>query len=120
MIRRGLICLLFPTFVWGQTAKPATPAPHKPAAPVGAPPATAAPDARTAEPRKTAPDAPVITIQGLCDNPPADKTAASDCKTVATRAEFEALGDPVAPTVAPSPRRQLATRTPTQLVTVRE
>src|SRR5713226_6530086 len=111
MIRRGLICLLFTAFAWGQAAKPATPEPQNPAtpAPASTPPATAAPDAKATEPAKIAPDAPVITIQGLCDNPPADQSKPADCKTVVTRAEFEALVDAVAPAMAPSALRQLAT-----------
>jgi len=125
MIRRGLICLLFTAFAWGQAAKPATPAPQKPAAPAtaapaSAPPATAAPATKPAEPAKIAPDAPVITIQGLCDKPPADKSKAAGCKTVVTRAEFENLVDAVAPTMAPSGRRQLATRYASALVMVHE
>ncbi len=113
MIRRGLIFLLFGALAWGQAAKPATPAPQKPAAPAAPPtsvaPANATPDTKAPETPKIPPDAPVITIQGLCDNPPPDKTAGSNCKTVVTRAEFEKLVDAVAPTMAPSARRQLAT-----------
>jgi len=125
MIRRGLICLLFTAFAWGQAAKPATPEPQNPAAPATAapastPPATAAPDAKATEPAKIAPDAPVITIQGLCDNPPADQSKPADCKTVVTRAEFERLADAVAPTMAPAARRQLATRYANALVNVHE
>jgi hypothetical protein len=114
MIRRGLICLLFTAFAWGQAAKPAAPAPHKPAPPA------AALDAKAAEPAKIAPDAAVITIQGLCDNPPADKSKAADCKTVVTRAEFEKLVDALGPTMAPTARRQLATRYANALVMVHE
>lgn len=108
MIRRGLICLLFIPFALGQAPKPITPVPQKPAAPAAAPTGAASPTNAPESP-KTAPNAAVITIQGLCDNPSADKTAASDCKTVVTRAEFEALADAIAPTMAPSARRQLAT-----------
>jgi len=37
--------------------------------------------------QKISPDAPVITIEGVCDK----GTAAADCKTVVTRAEFEKI-----------------------------
>jgi hypothetical protein len=51
----------------------------------------------------------VITIRGLCDHPPADKTAASGCSTVFTRAQFEALIDLIQPNLPPAQRKQLAT-----------
>jgi hypothetical protein len=93
MTHRGLVCLLLlSTFAWGQAAKPTT-STQEPAA----------------EPAKVAPDAAVITIPGLCDKEPADKTSA-DCKTIVTRAEFEKLIEAVAPTMPPTARRQLATR----------
>ena len=65
-----------------------------------------------------APDASVITIPGLCDKPPEQKSKAADCKTVVTRAEFEQLVNAVAPTIAPAARKQLATQYATALVMV--
>ncbi|MEP6643042.1 MAG: peptidyl-prolyl cis-trans isomerase [Acidobacteriaceae bacterium] len=55
-------------------------------------------------------DAAVITLDGVCDNPPAEKSASSNCKTVVTRAEFEDLINAAAPNIPPTARRQLATR----------
>jgi parvulin-like peptidyl-prolyl isomerase len=98
---------------WGQAAKPAArPAPPKAAT------ATAAPAANTAGAATVAPGAAVITISGLCDKAPADKSKAADCKTVVTRAEFEQLLNAVAPTIAPPARKQLATQYGMALVMV--
>jgi hypothetical protein len=53
----------------------------------------------------------VITIEGVCEHPPAEKTAASDCKTVITKAEFEDAIKAIQPTVPPAgQRRQFASR----------
>jgi len=54
-----------------------------------------------------APDAPVITVQGLCDKT-AGNTAAADCKTVITRAEFEKLMNAIQPNLPDAARKQLA------------
>jgi hypothetical protein len=51
-----------------------------------APPTAAAPPAD--RPASVAPDAAVITIQGVCPAPPTDS---ADCRTVVTRTEFERL-----------------------------
>lgn len=107
MICRGFVCLLLGALAWGQAAMPnSAAAPQTPAAQ-----STATEPAKPAEPPKVvAPDATVITVQGLCDNPPADPSAAADCKTVISRAEFEALINAMAPTMPPAARRQLAER----------
>jgi len=99
MTRRGCICLLFlPSLAWGQAGAPPT-APK---------PATPSPAAGTKA--SISRDAAVITIPGLCDEGPVDKSKAADCKTVVTRAEFEQLVEAVAPTLAPPARKQLATQ----------
>jgi len=110
---RGWMCfLLLNMLAWGQAEKPpARPAPPK--APTASTAATKAPGAATV-PR----DAAVITIPGLCDKPPVDKSKAVDCKTLVTRAEFEQLIDAVAPTIAPAARKQLATQYGVALVMV--
>ncbi|MBZ5599268.1 MAG: peptidyl-prolyl cis-trans isomerase [Acidobacteriia bacterium] len=113
MIYRGLVCLLLATLAWGQAAtKPGTAAQTPPQAQgpaSGAAPA-ATPAAKPPAPADVAPDAAVITLPGVCDNPPADKSMAADCKTVVTRAEFEQILAAVAPNMAPPGRRQLANR----------
>ena len=107
----GLLCLV--TVAWGQAAKPAArPAPPKAAS------ASSAPAGNTAGAATVTPGTPVITIVGLCDQPPVDKSKAADCKTVVTRAEFEQLVAAVAPTIAPAARKQLATQYGTALVMV--
>jgi hypothetical protein len=108
MSRYGLACLLLGALAWGQAAKsnPA-PATQKEAAPSAAPAAMPA----AAQPQPTAdipPDTPVITINGLCENPPADKSAAANCKTVITRAEFEKLLEVVQPAMPARVRKQFA------------
>jgi parvulin-like peptidyl-prolyl isomerase len=125
MIYRGVVCLLLGALAWGQAANPTSsqpPAPSQnPAAPSNPVPAKPATDAKPApEASNIPPDGAVITIQGLCDNPPADKTKASDCKTVITRAEFEKLVDALGPNMAPPARRQVASRYAMGLVMAHE
>src|SRR5689334_360929 len=70
-------------------------------APAGQASAQGAPAEKSAEktaapPPEVAPDAPVITINGLCAEKPAVSTGGStpaDCKTVITRAEFEEISN---------------------------
>src|SRR5579864_7003586 len=115
MMQYALVGLLFAAMAWGQAASPtSTPPAQQPGAPAttAGNPASNEPDAS-----KVAPDAPVITINGLCDHPPADKAAADpNCKTVITRAEFEKILDTVQPNMPPRGRRQLATRYAAALV----
>jgi len=109
MTQYAFVCLLLAAMAWGQAPNP-TPTPAAP------PPSAPANDAanpgqsKEAEAAKVPPDAPVVTINGLCDNPPADKTADTNCKTVISRAEFEKLVDNVQPNMPPRVRRQFATR----------
>ena len=115
MVRYGLVCLLLAGLSWGQAAgSTSTPAAQQSGAPAGA--AGNATDSKEAEAAKVPPDAPVITINGLCDNPPADKAADPNCKTVITRAEFEKLMDAVQPNMPPRARRTFATRYSSALV----
>lgn len=48
---------------------------------------------QTQTPEEIAPDAPVITIPGVCNGP---ATGGKDCKTEVTRAQFEALANALA------------------------
>jgi hypothetical protein len=124
MIYRWLACLLLGALAWGQaanpTSQPSSPPAQNPAAPSNPAPAKPATDVKPAEASSIPPDGPVITIQGLCDNPPADKTRAADCKTVITRAEFEKVVDALSPNMAAPARRQLATRYAMGLVMAHE
>ena len=55
-------------------------------------------------------DKPLITIAGLCDNPPTEKTATFGCTTVITRAQFERVINSVQPNMPPRARREFALR----------
>ena len=121
MTQYGLVCLLLGAMAWGQAANSTPPsAAQQPSAPPSAAPSGAAPAgnpaSKEAEASNVAPDAPVITINGACDNPPADKTADSNCKTIITRAEFEKTLEAVQPNMPARVRRQFATRYSTALV----
>jgi len=109
MTQYGLVCLLLGAMAWGQAAgSTSTPSGQQPSAPAST--AGNPTENKEADAAKVAPDAAVITINGLCDNPPADKTADPNCKTVITRAEFEKIMESVQPNMPPRARRQLATR----------
>lgn len=115
MKQYGLVCLLLGAMAWGQAANStSTPAAQQSGAPPSAAPA-ANPPTMEAAAANVAPDAPVVTINGSCENPPADKTD-TNCKTVITRAEFEKTLDAVQPNMPPRVRRQFATRYATALV----
>lgn len=121
---RCLAVLLLASFAVGQ-APSTTPAPstEKPAAP-------ASPGSKPASPggsQTVAPDAPVITIDGICDTPkPAAKTtaaktgvkksAAADCKTIVSRAQFDALANALQPNMNPATKRKLADLYPKMLI----
>jgi hypothetical protein len=108
MTRYVLLCLLLGATAWGQAANSTPPQEtQQPAAPA----ASANPvDNKDADASKVAPDATIVTINGLCDNPPADKTADPNCKTTITRAEFEKLTDSIQPNMPSRMRRQFAMR----------
>jgi hypothetical protein len=114
----ALVSLMFVTVMaWGQAPKSsAQPGAAKPPNPPQAAAAKPAGDAGGG----VAPDAAVITIQGLCDKPAAGQAKTTDCRTVVTRAEFESLVDAVAPQLPTSSRRQLATQYGIALVMVRK
>src|SRR5581483_4107029 len=83
-----------------------------------------------AEKSKLPADAPVITIEGVCDQSTgsaassssdasksdAKSTPSSNCKTVVTREQFEKLADSLNPSMPPAVRRQLATAYPRLLL----
>jgi len=71
--------------------------------PPAAQPAASTPAATPAA-STLAPDAPVVTIQGLCDPP-----AAADCKTVIKKAEFEGIIQAFQPQMKLPQQRQVGT-----------
>src|SRR5579859_3837391 len=115
MCKSWLMCVLLGTLAWGQAAPSAPPPPQ----PAQAPPVDTS--------ASVAPDAPVITVIGVCPaqpkpaaakgteakpatatKAPAAKTPAADCQTVITKAQFEKLASAVAPNVTPQVKKQLA------------
>jgi len=124
------MCVLLGALAWGQ-ATPPTPPPQSSQAPAGnaaAPQAPAAPVDNSAE---VPPEAPVLTIKGVCAATPktaaaktaagketapaekapaesASKTPAADCKTVITKAEFEKIANGLSPSMTPQLKHQLA------------
>jgi Ca2+-binding EF-hand superfamily protein len=110
MMRYGLVFLLLAALSWGQAgSSPSTPAPQQPGAPANS-------AGNPTETKEVPPDTPVITINGLCPSPSADKAADPNCKTTITRAEFEKIMDSVQPNMPPRVRRQFATRYSSALV----
>ncbi len=120
MLYRWLFLMLLPSLAFGQAApsgnsqtKPSAPASTtaKPASPAARP---AAPSAAAKEPAaEVPPDAPVITLNGLCEAKPGSPKP-TDCKTVVTRAEFERMvsaltGQPLSQ-LPPQMRQQAANR----------
>jgi hypothetical protein len=82
---------------------------QKPAAPASnTPKATSSDQSQQAKTSTIAPDAPVITINGLCDNSSSGKTAARGCKTVITRAQFEKVIEAIQPSMPARARREFA------------
>jgi len=106
---RGLIWLLFGALAWGQAGTSPTPTlSQRPAAPAALPQAPSA---------QIPPDAAVITIRGLCAQPPANP---ADCQTVVTREKFDRLVEAFAPNSTPANRRQLATQYANALIMANE
>lgn len=117
MTRYVLLFLMLGATVWGQagnsTSTPAAP----PSGTPGAASSSPVVGNQEAEAAKVAPDTPIMTINGLCDNPPADNSADPNCKTTITRAEFERLLDAIQPNMPQRVRRQFAIRYSAALVT---
>jgi hypothetical protein len=109
MRKSGLMCVLLGTLAWGQ-AIPGSPAPPQP---------TQTPADNSAA---VPPAAAVITVKGVCSPQPkpaaakpataakstGEKSPATDCKTVITKAEFEKLANGLSPNVTPQLKKQLA------------
>jgi PPIC-type PPIASE domain len=105
MTRHGLLWLLLASLAWHQSTNSrsvleaqTTPAMKAAARDLG----------HRSEISNTAQDKPLITISGLCDNPSADKSAASNCQTVITRAQFEKVIGAIQPGMPAHARREFA------------
>ncbi|PYV51428.1 MAG: hypothetical protein DMG92_04510 [Acidobacteria bacterium] len=104
-VLHGVVCLLLAAIATGQTPKPA---------PTLKPRAS---DSNELIPNSmVAPDAPVITVQGLCEKPPNSNATPADCSTVITRADFEKLVNAVQPNMPAANKKAFATRYVTLLV----
>jgi len=99
MLRYLAVCLLLAGIALGQSSSPQSTPTLKPRP--NAPPA----DQPAASSSNVAPDAPVITVPGLCDKPAGLSSSPADCKTVITRAEFEKVAGP---NMAPVQRKAVA------------
>jgi hypothetical protein len=104
MMRSALVCLLFGVLAWSPAANPGQDAPTQTVAPTNG-----AVQPKPTHAEKVAPNVAVITINGLCEDAPAVKAAASGCKLVFTRTQFEAFADLLQPNLSPVQRRELAT-----------
>ena len=127
MRKSWVLCVLAGTLAWSQAA-PNGPPPQSSTAPRAG--ATNA-QAEEAEKEKDAsasvpPTAPVLTIDGVCDTPKATaatlgktaksatstKTAATGCKTIITKAQFDQMANNLAPNITPQLKKQLASILP--------
>ncbi len=88
MARYWLLCLLMASLAWGGSASAQQPEPSQPPAGPNAAPAPENGAKNSPPVAAVPPDAPVITIPGLCDHP-SDQPAPPNCTTVVTRADFE-------------------------------
>jgi len=109
MTRYSLVCLLLGTSFCSQTmvSKSALRA-QEPAVPPTTRSAPASDQSRQTKTPAVASDAPIITITGFCERPPAEKSAVSKCKTVITRSQFEKVIDAVQPGMPGRARRGFA------------
>ena len=115
MLQTAVACLVLAGAALAQSSPSAPslkPRPASPAKAQGSSPSTSpAPGAAAAsETSSVAPDAPVITIQGLCEKGGGGSGTPADCKTVITRAEFEKVVKAVQPNMLPAAKKQLANR----------
>ena len=98
-VLHGVVCLMLVTAAISQTNKPAPTLKPRPSESNELVPGSNLP-----------PDAPVITIQGLCERPPNSNAAPVDCSTVVTRDDFEKLVNAVQPNMPAANRKPFATR----------
>jgi hypothetical protein len=124
MRKSWLLCVLLGTLAWAQAAPPNTAPPQSPAPAanqMNEQPPTAEKDSAASVPATAA----VLTIDGVCE--PQAKApaatgaaakatsapkAATKCKTVITKAQFEQLANNLAPNITPQMKKQLASVLP--------
>ena len=117
---RYFAVVLLASLAMGQTApNQATPPAENPSGPAAGAPS------KGVEP-EVAPDAPVITVPGVCHSPASHAKAGAaaatkeDCKTVITRAQFEDLANALQPNMNAQTKRRLADVYPRLLLMAQE
>jgi hypothetical protein len=118
-MRYWLVCMFLGSLAQGQgtSSTPALTAEKPAALAQDASQAGAVGQNQKANISNVAADTPIMTINGLCDNSPADKSSAtSNCQTVITRAEFENVIQAVQPSMPARARREFALRYANALV----
>jgi hypothetical protein len=105
-LKTAVACLALAGMALAQTNSSSPTLEKRPAAQTS--PASMAPSA--GEGSSVAPDAAVITIDGLCERPPNSSATPADCKTLITRAEFEKVANVFQPNMPIATKRQLANR----------
>ena len=114
-IQTAVACLLLAGAALAQSSPSAPSLKSRPASPAkqqgsSATPSAAAGAAASGETSSVAPDAAVITIQGLCEKPGGSSATPADCRTVITRAEFEKVMNAVQPNMPAAAKKQFANR----------
>lgn len=99
--KHGVLCLLMAAMALGQARTPPATPPTLKTRP--SPPAGASSSNLPA-------DAPVATVQGLCERPPNSSATPADCETVITRAQFEKAVNAVQPNMPAAQRKDFAER----------
>jgi len=119
MRKSWVLCVLAGALAWGQAA-PGGPPPQSSPAPGAGAMNGPAEQAEKDDSASVPPSAPVITIDGVCDTPAktaagaaaktatSAKSAAAGCKTVITKAQFDAMANNLAPNITPQLKKQLA------------
>jgi len=116
-----LVWLLLGTLTWGQQipAQPTVPPEFRP--PMTQDHDSEDQEASPASASKVAPDAPVLTVRGLCaQTPSAASASTATCETVITRAQFESLADAILTNMKPAMKRQIAEVYPNLLAMAHE
>jgi PPIC-type PPIASE domain len=114
MRNRWLLVLMFGVLAWGQAKTAPAPAQKS---------ATADDDDKPAPPPPDlAPDAPVLTIKGLCPPTPGKPNEVADksCVTVITKEQFEKVARAIQPSLSPVVKKQLINLYPRLLIMSRE
>ena len=107
MTRYGLVCLLLGLLSWYHAASSSSTLAVQTTATVETTPRGLG---HGSDISNVAPDKPLITIAGLCDNSSVANPKASNCKTVITQTQFEKVIDAIQPNMSTRTRREFALR----------